>query len=246
MWGNGSLQTAPEEGHIYALVAPRENGPRQRALLEEASLRLADLGARRLLLYPSWVCGTQSMYNGIAGAYEMPGLSDTRHELLAVAEAAGFAPVAEYGTPELSLTDPAGEVGRRGAREELWEVARRLGLQQEKRALRPTFFANRTAVTLVRGREIVAMTAYGPWEEYMRGYGRPLFGITSVQVEIGYRGRKLGKLVMLLALEAAREAGAEAVHLHVYRSNEPAWNLYHRALGFQPKYTYLTLAKDLV
>ncbi len=89
------------------------------------------------------------------------------------------------------------------------------------------------------------MTAYGPWEEYLRYYGRPLFGITSVQVEASYRGRKLGKLVMLLALERAREMGAEAVHLHVYRSNAPAWNLYHRALGFQPKYGWLTLAKDL-
>ncbi len=157
-----------------------------------------------MLLYPSWVCGTQAMYNGVAGAYEMPGLSDTRQELLEVAAGQGFAPVAEYGTPELSLTDPAGAAARREAREELWETARALGLWREDRALRPTFFPNRNAVTLVRGRDIIAMTAYGPWEEYLRYYGRPLFGITSVQVEASYRGKKLGKLVMLLALEAAR------------------------------------------
>ncbi len=131
MWENGSLQTAPEEGHIYALVAPRENLPLQRALLEEATLRLADLGAGRVPFYPSWVCGTQSMYNGVAGAYEMPGLSDTRQELLEVAEGQGFARIAEYGTPELSLTDPVAEALRRQAREELWEAARALGLREE-------------------------------------------------------------------------------------------------------------------
>jgi ribosomal protein S18 acetylase RimI-like enzyme len=55
----------------------------------------------------------------------------------------------------------------------------------------------------------------------------------------------LGKLVMVLAMEAAAREGAQAIHLHVYRDNKPAWNLYHRALGFQPKYTWVTLAKEL-
>ena len=90
------------------------------------------------------------------------------------------------------------------------------------------------------------MAAYGPWEEYTRQYRRKLFGITSVQVDPAWRGRGLGKLVMILATEAAREAGAEALHLHVYRANEAAWNLYHRALGFRPKWRWVTLAKDLV
>lgn len=245
MWEEGKPSFTREEGHIYALVAPRENTALARALLEEGVARLAEAGARRILLYPSWVCGTQAMYNGVAGAYEMPGLSDTRGELMAVAEEAGFAPVAEYGTPELSLSEEAAWGARREARDRLWEQAREWGLRAQESALRPTFFAHRRAVTLVRGREIIAMTAYGPWEEYRRQYGRRLFGITSVQVDRAWRGKGLGKLVMLVALEAAREAGAEGVHLHVYRSNEVAWNLYHRALGFQPTWRWVTLGRDL-
>jgi ribosomal protein S18 acetylase RimI-like enzyme len=47
------------------------------------------------------------------------------------------------------------------------------------------------------------------------------------------------------AIEAARDDGAEAVHLHVWRGNKPAWNLYHRALGFRPGPAWVTLAKEI-
>jgi ribosomal protein S18 acetylase RimI-like enzyme len=88
------------------------------------------------------------------------------------------------------------------------------------------------------------MAAYGPWEEYIRQYRRQLFGITSVQVAPRWRGKGLGKLILIRALEAAVEAGAEAAHLHVWRENKVAWDLYHRAVGFRPKHTWVTLVKD--
>jgi len=233
-----------EEGQIYALVTPPSEQQLRQALLDEAVTRLSDLGATRVLLSPSWVFGAQPMYNGIAGAYEIPGLSDTRHELIETATAAGFAPIAEYGTPELDLSDGGRLETLRAEGRRLRERARAWGLEERPRSLKPTFFSRRRAVTLARGHDVIAMAAYGPWEEYARQYGRHIFGITSVQVEQPWRGRGLGKLVMVLALEAAREAGAEALHLHVYRANQIAWNLYHQALGFQPKWRWVTLAKD--
>ncbi len=244
-WEGDSLRTVPAEGHIYALVAPPGATELLQTLLEVAGQRLTEEGAQRVLLYPSWVCGTQSMYNGVAGAYEMPGLSDTRTDLLTVAEAAGFTSVAEYGTPELPLAEALARPDLQAERARLEGLAAQWRLHPQLRGLRPIFFPNRRAVTLLRNGEIVAMTAFGPWEEYIRHYGRPLFGITSVQVDQDWRGRGLGKLVMLLALEAAQQAGAEAVHLHVYRSNVPAWNLYHKALGFQPKWTWRTLIREV-
>jgi ribosomal protein S18 acetylase RimI-like enzyme len=233
----------PEEGQIYALVAPAAERQLQQALLDEAVTRLTDQGATRVLLYPSWVYGSQPMYNGIAGAYESPGLSDTRRELIAIATASGFTEVAECGTPELDLSDSPHLEALRAERRHLGEKARTWGLEERVRTLRPAFFPGRRAVTLMRGSDVIAMAAYGPWEEYVRQYGRNLFGITSVQVETAWRGRGLGKLVMLLALEAAKAAGAEAAHLHVYRANAAAWNLYHRALGFEPKWRWVTLGK---
>ena len=93
--------------------------------------------------------------------------------------------------------------------------------------------------------ETIAMTALGPWPEYAREYGRRLFGLTNVQVSPRWRGKGLGKLVVIQAIEAAREAGADGVHLHVWKDNRVAWDLYHRALGFRSRYTWVTLARTL-
>ena len=235
----------PEEGQIYALVAPRSERSLQQALLDEAVTRLADGGASRLLLSPSWVFGSQPMYNGLAGAYEIPGLSDTRHELMELATEAGFTQVAEYGTPELDLSDTAHLEALSAEGRRLRERARDWGLEERVRTLRPTFFSGRRAVILMRGPDVIAMAAYGLWEEYARQYGRSMFGLTSVQVDPAWRGRGLSELVMLLAGQAAREAGAEALHLHVHRANAPAWNLYHQALGFQPKWKWVTLGREI-
>jgi len=235
----------PAEGHIYVLVAPRSERSLARDLLAAAGDRLAAAGARHLLLGPSWLYGTQPFYNGIAGAYEFPGLSVGRQELLAVAGEAGFAPVAEYGTPVLDLSprDHIAALQTEGAH--LWRRAQAWGLQRHRRPAAAPCFPDRDLVELVLGREVVAMTAYGPWPEYAREYGRRLFGLTSVQVSPAWRGRGLGKLIVILAMEAAIEAGAEALHLHVWRDNQVAWNLYHRAIGFRPEFTWLTLARQV-
>lgn len=232
-------------GQIWQVVA----GLGERALLGEllhaAVTRLAAGGARRILLYPSWVHCTQPFYNGIAGAYEYPGLSTARGDLLQEATAQGFSLQAEYGTPELDLTDRA-HIER--LREETAQTEARVGrprLRVWVREVRSRFFSDRRAVDLVRGRERVATAAYGLWEEYARHYGRRLFGITGVQVAAAWRGRGLGKAAMVRALEAAAAAGAEAAHLHVYRANAVAWNLYHQALGFRPTYSWVTLEKTL-
>jgi len=145
------------------------------------------------------------------------------------------------------------ELGRRSWYSKLWYYPRPNGASRNRRSrpavrvrtLRPTFFLGRRAVTLRRGPDVIAITAYGLWEEYARQYGRSMFGLTSVQVDPAWRGRGLSELVMLLAGQAAREAGAEALHLHVYRANAPAWNLYHQALGFQPKWRWVTLGKEM-
>jgi ribosomal protein S18 acetylase RimI-like enzyme len=233
------------EGHIYALVAPESERALSGDLLAAAVEGLHKAGARRVLLGPSWVHGTQPFYNGIAGAYEMPGISARRRGLLELASEHDFKPTAEYGTPELDLLD--GECGARltADAEPLWERAREWGLHRTERHVRSDLFPPRTLVELGRGHQTIAMTAYGLWPEYEREYGRRLFGLTNVQVAADWRGRGIGKLVVICALEAALKAGAEAAHLHVWRENAPAWNLYHRALGFQPRYTWLTLAKEV-
>lgn len=230
-------------GQIWQVVA----GPGERALLGEllhaALARLTSVGARRILLYPSWVHCTQPFYNSVAGAYEYPGLSTAREDLLEEAAAQGFGLQAEYGTPELDLTDRA---HMHRLREEAARAEARLRgshLRVWLREVRSRFFSDRRAVDLVCGRERVATTAYGLWEEYARSHGRLLFGITGVQVAAPWRGRGLGKAVMVRALEAAAAAGAEAAHLHVYRANTVAWNLYHQALGFRSTYSWVTLEK---
>lgn len=234
------------EGHIYALVAPDPERSLMEYLFEGAIDRLAQGGAERVLLGPSWVHGTQPFYNGIAGGYEMPGLDPTRRELARLAGARSFAPLAHYATPELNLgcRDHVASLQAQG--DELMERARGWGLRRRLVTLDATFFPRRRAVLLARGSQTVAMTAYGLWQEYAREYGRSLFGITSVQVAQEWRGKGLGKLIMILAMEAAMGAGAEGLHLHVSRENRLAWRLYHEALGFQPKWTWLTLARPLV
>ncbi len=207
--------------------------------------RLKAAGARRVLLGPSWIHGTQPFYNGIAGAYEMPGLTALRRGLVELAAGSGFAPAAEYGTPELDLTDTAYVAGLRATGADIWERVEGLGLRQHTRHIESSFFPARTLIELTRGRESLAMAAYGPWPEYARQYGRRLFGITNVHVTRQWRGRGLGKLIMIRAVEAALHDGAEGLHLHVWRENAPAWNLYHTALDFRPKYEWLTLRKDL-
>lgn len=233
----------PAEGHIYVLVAEDSDREVLADLLRAAARQLRDRGARRVLLGPSWVCGSQPFYNCIAGGYEIPGLSIERPGLAAVARELGFARVSEYDTPELDLRDADHMHSLRREAAEVWLRAERWSLARTDVEIAHGFFPRRRAVELVRRGELVAMTAYGPWPEYERAYGRRLYGITSVQVSPRWRGRGLGKLITIEAAMAALEEGAEAVHLHVWRDNRVAWNLYHRALGFQRKYTWVTLRK---
>ncbi len=235
----------PAEGQIYVVVAPESDRPLMRDLLAAGVDRLAQAGARRVLLGPSWVYGAQPFYNGIAGGYEFPGLGLTRQSLLDIAAETGFAPVAEYGTPEIDFSDREHLSSLRALARKLWRRARECGLRLHIRPLVPCFFSERDSVQLLRGSERVAVTAHGPWPEYAREYARRLFGITSVHVAPRWRGRGLGKLIVIRAMEAAIQAGAQGVHLHVWRDNDAAWNLYHRALGFRPKHSWVTLAKRL-
>jgi len=233
----------PREGHIYALVAPESERSLNDELLAAAESRLVAAGARRVLLGPSWVYGVQPFYNGIAGGYEIPGLSVRRESLVALAEARGYRQVAEYGTPELDLSVDAPLDQLADMTRELRARASQWGLRTASRQLELRYFPRRLSVELVHGRQIVATTAYGVWTEYARQYRRQLYGLTSVQVAVEWRGRGLGKLIVIEAMEAARRDGAEGVHLHVWRSNEAAWNLYHRALGFGPRHTWTTMEK---
>lgn len=234
-----------EEAQIYVTVAPDSDQPLLRDLLQAGLARAVETGAGRVLLGPSWVHGAQPFYNTIAGAYEFPGLSLARQSLLDVAGDAGFAPLAEYGTPEIDCSDREHLHALDELAREVQGRAAEWGLRLRVRPLPSGFFAGRDSVELVRGSELVAATAHGLWAEYSRHYGRRLFGITSVHVAPRWRGKGLGKLIVIRAIEAARDAGAEGVHLHVWRGNEPAWSLYHRALGFKPKYRWVTLAKRL-
>jgi ribosomal protein S18 acetylase RimI-like enzyme len=233
------------EGQVYVLAARRGEVELMRLLLRTAVDSLREAGAGRVQLGPSWIHGTQPFYNGIAGGYEIPGWSSTEQELLQVAGEQGFVEETGYGTPELDLGDRGHVAALRAHGETLMEMARGCGLRQGMVVLQPWFFPGRQAVVLRDDHDTVAMTVYGPWEEYAREYGKRVFGITSVQVAEAWRGRGLGKLVMILAMEAAMQAGAEALHLHVWEGNKPAWNLYHQALGFQPKWRWVTLAAAL-
>jgi len=232
----------PREGHIYVLVARPSDRQVMEHLLDRAVGCLTQCGARQVLLGPSWVFGTQPFYNGIAGAYEIPGLDPSRRELLSLAADRGFVEVARYGTSELALAESDRAAALRAQKAELMAKAREWNLHQRTISLDSVFFEERRAVLLSRDFENVAMTAFGPWHEYQREHGRTVFGITSVQVAEDWRGRGLGKLVMLLAMEAAASAGAEALHLHVHEGNQRAWRLYHDALGFAPGATWVTLA----
>jgi ribosomal protein S18 acetylase RimI-like enzyme len=236
---------SPSQGQIWALVAPPADRGLTKALMDAAVARLASNGAKRILFYPSWVQGSQPFYNGIAGGYEVPGLSESRAELREVLAGDGFEPIAHYATPEFDLSDSARFSSLKQEAERIWERTQGTGVRTTIREVSSAFFPRRRVVDIIWGLETIAMTAYGLWEEYARQYQRRLYGITGVQVARGWRGMGLGKLVMVLAMEAAAREGAQAVHLHVYRDNKPAWNLYHRALGFQPKYTWVTLAKEL-
>ncbi len=243
--------TDAEEGHIYLLVAPESDPvscglPAELLAAAEEQLVRRWGTLRRVLLGPSWVYGAQPFYNGIAGAYEMPGLGVTRESVIAAAAERGYRPLAEYGTPELDLSGPEPLAHMRDTALRLREQAQRWGLECCLRPIEVCYFPKRVCVELVRGREVVATTAFGLWPECARQYDRRLYGLTNVQVAQKWRGRGLGKLVMIEAMEAAMADGAEAVHLHVWRGNAPAWNLYHRALGFQPKCSWITLEKKLV
>jgi len=235
----------PTEGQVYVLVAPPGECQTMERLLDTAIERLAQGGARRVLLGPSWVFGAQPFYNGIAGAYEIPGLDPSREELVRLAANQGFTEIARYGTPELDLSDAAQLSDLRLQMATLEERAREWGLRRRIASLGSVFLAERHAVLLSQGSWDVAMAAFGLWYEYQREYGRRLFGITSVQVAEEWRGKGLGKLVMLAAMETAAAAGAEALHLHVHEANRTAWRLYHEALGFQPKCAWVTLARRL-
>lgn len=235
----------PEEGHIYTLAAPPSELALARDLLAGAETRLRASGARRALLGTSWVYGTQPYYNGIAGAYEIPGLSTTWQHMIAMAEESGYALAAEYGTPEIDLSGGVLPAALEAAAEQLEERARAWGLRLGSRPVESPFFPRRKSVELSCGRGTVATTAYGLWPEHLRQYNRRLYGLTSVYVARRWRGKGLGKLIVIEAVRAALREGAEGVHLHVWRENETAWGLYHRALGFQPTYTWVTLEKML-
>lgn len=233
----------PNAGQIWALVAPSSEPELTASLLREALTYMERFGVRRVLFYPSWVQCTQPFYNGLAGAYEMPGVSTQRAELLALLEANGFVPVAHYATPELDLSDRRhlSELLAESAR--LWSRIEGTGVRPRLRDITSAFFRPRRVVELVWGLETVATTAFALWDEYYRAHGRRLYGITGVQVARNWRGQGLGKLVMIMAAEAALREGAEALHLHVYQGNEPAWNLYHKALGFAPRHAWMTLER---
>jgi len=234
-----------EEGQIRALVARESEGALMRELLAAAEARLREAGARRVLLGPSWVKGGQFFYNGIAGAYEIPGVSPTREGLMAAAREGGYRVSAEYGTPEVDFSDGEHLSRLEGMAEDLWARARNWGMKRRLGAVESPYFPKRMLVELHRGHEVVATTAYGPWVEYIREYGRRLCGLTSVQVAPDWRGKGLGKLIVIEAMLAARDEGADGAHLHVWRGNETAWNLYHRALGFRRRDNWVTLAKQL-
>jgi ribosomal protein S18 acetylase RimI-like enzyme len=235
----------PSQGQIWALVAPPTDRGLTQALLDAAVARLVSGGAKRIIFHPSWVQGSQPFYNGIAGAYEIPGLSESRAELREALSENGFEPIAHYATPEFDLSDYARLSSLRQEADRIWQRIRGAGLRTTVREVRSAFFPPRRVVDVVWGLDTIAITAFGLWEEYAREFKRRLYGVTGVQVAKGWRGIGLGKLVMVLAMEAAAREGAETIHLHVYQNNEPAWNLYHRALGFQPKYTWITLAKHV-
>ena len=239
----GKRGAGREEGQIRALVARKSDGSVVRELLEAAEARLREAGARRFVLGPSWVQGAQFLYNGIAGAYEIPGVSPTREALMEAARESGYGVAAEYGTPEVDFSDREHLARLESMARELRERARKRGMERRLGIIESRYFPRRRLVELHRGREVIATTAYGPWAEYVREYGRRLYGLTSVQVSAGWRGEGLGKLIVIEAMMAAREQGAEGAHLHVWRGNEPAWNLYHRALGFRPKCSWVTLEK---
>lgn|GEM_PF-2005973 len=240
----GTMETRKGEGHIYAVAAPDFEHALTADLIDLAQTRLLKNGARRILLGPSWRFGAQPYYSCIAGAYELPGFSPQREGLMEAAADLGFLPAAEYGTPELDLTERNSLSRLAEMADALW---RRVGgmLRQRIDRLDVPYFPPRLAVALVSGRKVVAHTAYGRWTEYERQYNRRLYGITGVHVARPWRGRGLGKLVLIEALLSATKDGAEAAHLHVWRGNKPAWNLYHEALRFEPKHTWITLAKTI-
>jgi len=240
---SGKREAGSEEGQIRALVARESDGVVARELLEAAEARLREAGARRFLIGPSWVQGAQFSYNGIAGAYEIPGVSPTREALMEAARESGYEGAAEYGTPEVDFSDEEHLARLESMARDLRERARKRGMERRLGIVESRYFPRRMLVELHCGREVVATTAYGPWAEYVGEYGRRLYGLTSVQVSPGWRGEGLGKLIVIEAMMAARDEGAEGAHLHVWRGNEPAWNLYHRALGFRPKCSWVTLEK---
>ena len=160
------------------------------------------------------------------------------------ARESGYGVAAEYGTPEVDFSDREHLARLESMARDLRDRARKRGMERRLGIIESRYFPRRMLVELHHGREVVATTAYGPWAEYVREYGRRLYGLTSVQVSPGWRGEGLGKLIVIEAMMAAREQGAEGAHLHVWRGNEPAWNLYHRALGFRPKCSWVTLEKQ--
>jgi ribosomal protein S18 acetylase RimI-like enzyme len=246
LWSHrAARRPTPEEGHIYVLVASPSTPDLACELLVAAEKRLGLDGAKRVLLGTSWVYGAQPYYNGIAGAYEIPGLSSTWRETIGMAQKRGYLPVAEYGTPEIDMSEGALPPAFGPMAEELRARARECRLRPGTRPVESLFFPPRVSVELLHGREVVATTAYGLWPEYHRHYRRRLYGLTNVHVAPRWRGRGFGKLIVIEAVNAALREGAEGVHLHVWRGNKTAWNLYHRALGFQPKCTWLTLEKRL-
>jgi len=62
--------------------------------------------------------------------------------------------------------------------------------------------------------------------------GMAHIGRLGMGVLVGYRGRKIGRLLLKATIEKARELGLEKIELDVFASNGPAIALY-RSFGFQ-------------
>ena len=72
------------------------------------------------------------------------------------------------------------------------------------------------------------VAGYGMLRGWDEGYAIPSLGIA---ISPAFRGRSLGRLMMLHLHAAAAVRGAEQIRLKVYRDNEPARRLYE-SLGY--------------
>lgn len=74
--------------------------------------------------------------------------------------------------------------------------------------------------------KLIGFSMLRGWDE---GYSIPSLGIL---VDTKYRGKGLGKRLMLFTIEQAKATHCDAIRLSVYKSNSSAYGLY-KELGFQ-------------